>query len=70
MGGMAITTDKALDRFSVVGVEIQANDNFPRSIGCQGRVIWCVCSHSFQEPDKFDIGLEFVNLEGSDKSRP
>ena len=60
LGGVCVLTARDLDKMSLVDLSIFLEKDKP-PIECEARVMWVV-----KHKDKFDIGMEFLNLEKKD----
>lgn len=61
-GGLCVTLDKPLERFSNASVRIEIDPNLPW-IECQGKVMWVVPSRNLSsKTEKYDVGIEFTAL--------
>jgi len=59
-GGVCVSLNNSLDRFSLVDLVLYLKDEHS-PIKCEGRVVWTVKSK-----DKFDIGIEFLDIKKQD----
>ena len=69
-GGICVIVKKEIRLFTDVELEIDLLDTDDH-LKAQGRVVWSVRRKSMEElkPMFYDIGVEFVNLNSSDKER-
>ncbi len=70
-GGVCVILDKGLDKLSTVHLQIMLTDD-ANPVKCDGRIVWLVCT---KQPGlnatrvEYDTGIEFTNLEESDRER-
>lgn len=62
-GGIALTLERPLERFSVVSLRLELDPNLPW-IECDGKVVWSVPSgEAGVRKTRFDTGIEFLSLD-------
>lgn len=67
VGGVCVILDQQLERFSGCRVRLELGDHTPE-INCAGKIVWAVPTQdSASSPRRFDIGIEFVGLEASER---
>ena len=63
VGGVCVILGEPLERFSSCRVKLQVDEKMP-AIECVGKIVWIVpIQDSKAKKQKFDVGIEFLNLE-------
>ncbi|MBN1913357.1 MAG: PilZ domain-containing protein [Candidatus Omnitrophica bacterium] len=62
-GGICVILSKDLGKFCLLEISLYLQDGLP-AVECDARVVWVV-----ESKDKFDTGIEFVNIKKTDVLR-
>lgn len=69
LGGLCVILDRAVEKLSQVRLRLMLAETIP-PVQCDGRVVWMVRT---KEPAlnkaAFDIGIEFLNLNPTDREQ-
>ncbi len=69
IGGICIILDKKVDKYSLVKLNLEINDDFS-PIECDGRIVWIIEKRIFGKNDShYDVGIEFLNMDAVDGDR-